>query len=99
MWGLAVHSDCDHVATVSDDKSLKIWSLANRALMYNLQLKKGARCVDYSPNGAFLAVGYMDGSFGVYKCPNDHTLDGLETIVEMHHRKEEISDIKFSPGI
>ena len=101
LWGLAVNRNCDHIATVSDDKSLKIWSVKLKKMISSFQLQKGARCLDFSPNGEFIAVGYIDGSFGVYKCPPSEGNDQgekLEALVEVHHRKEEISDIKFSPG-
>ena len=56
-------------------------------------LKQAARCVDFSPDGKFLAVGFRDGSFSVLNS------DKLDEIVSFHHRKEEIADIKFSPGL
>lgn len=44
-------------------------------------------------DGKAIAVGLNDGSF--------HVIDAntLEDIVAFQHRKEEISDIRFSPGI
>lgn len=44
-------------------------------------------------DGKAIAVGLNDGSF--------HVIDAntLEDIVAFHHRKEEISDIRFSPGM
>ena len=55
-------------------------------------MKQAGRCVAFSPDGKFLAVGLKDGSFVVI---NSDTMDEVYTA---HHRKEEISDIKFSPG-
>ena len=43
-------------------------------------------------DGKAIAVGLNDGSFHVLNA------DSLEDIVAFHHRKEEISDIRFSPG-
>ena len=61
--------------------------------MLNVKLlKKPARCVCYSPDGKALAVGFKDGSFCVVNA------DTLEDIVTFQHRKQEISDICFSPG-
>lgn len=46
----------------------------------------------YSVDGKAIAVGLNDGSF--------HVIDAetLDDIVAFSHRKEEISDIRFSPG-
>lgn len=46
----------------------------------------------YSPDGITLAVGQNDGSFLILDAKT------LEKVVSFHDRKEEISDIKFSPG-
>ena len=46
----------------------------------------------YSPNGKYLALGFNDGSFTVVD------VDKLDEVATHHHRKEEISDLKFSPG-
>ena len=40
-----------------------------------------------------LFLGYNDGSFSVVDS------DKFEEVASYHHRKEEIADIKFSPGI
>ena len=46
----------------------------------------------FSPDGKALAVGLNDGSFLVVNA------DTVEDMVSFHHRKEMISDIKFSKG-
>ncbi|PFX18604.1 Echinoderm microtubule-associated protein-like 6 [Stylophora pistillata] len=92
LWGLASHPAEELCATVSDDMSVRVWDLAGHRLKNVRKLTKPARSVTYSPDGRVLAVGYKDGSFQVV---DSSTLDD---IVGFHHRKEEISDIKFSPG-
>lgn len=55
-------------------------------------LKYPARSLGYSPDGKAIAIGFKNGSFVVIDAST------LDDIIEFQHRKEEISDIKFSPG-
>ena len=55
-------------------------------------LDKLGRSCEYSPNGKLIAVGYKEGQISVFKA------DTLELIETVNHRKQEISDLKFSPG-
>lgn len=71
------------------------FSIANsEALRYSFSFSLiGGRCCAFSPDGKALAVGLNDGSFLVVNA------DTVEDMVSFHHRKEMISDIKFSRGI
>lgn len=91
LWGLAVHPFELECATVSDDKTLRIWNINEHRMKKVAVLKKGGRCVAYHPNGETMAVGLNDGSFMIIDAKT------LKTLVLTKDRAEEISDIKFSP--
>ena len=62
MWGLAVHPNKAMYATVSDDRSVRIWSYeGNHQLISFKVLKQAGRCVAFSPDGKAVAVGLKDG--------------------------------------
>ncbi|KAK7103893.1 echinoderm microtubule-associated protein-like 6 [Littorina saxatilis] len=94
IWGLATHPTKAVYATVSDDRSVRLWSYEGGHQLISFKvLKQAARCAGFSPDGKALAVGLKDGSFVVL---NTET---MEEMASFHHRKEEISDIKFSPDL
>ena len=91
-WGLAAHPSKPSCVTVSDDGTLRMWDIQTHVMTRLLSLGKPARCVGYSVDGGAIAVGFKDGSFTVRET------DSLKEMASIHHRKEEISDIKFAPS-
>ena len=92
VWGLARHPSLPLCATASDDGSVRMWDTAKHQMTGFISLSKAARCVDFSPDGSHLAVGLKDGCFVVL------STEDLSEVAAFHHRKQEISDVKFSPG-
>ena len=91
-WGLATHPSKPSCVTVSDDGTLRVWDTQTHTMTRLFSLGKPARCVGYSVDGGAIAVGFKDGSFMVLESGS------LKEMATVHHRKEEISDVKFSPS-
>ncbi|XP_078612841.1 echinoderm microtubule-associated protein-like 6 [Branchiostoma floridae x Branchiostoma japonicum] len=93
LWGLASHPTKQIMATVSDDKTLRLWDVAENVMLAARRLEVGGRCADFSPDGKLLAVGQNNGSFFVLNLESWP----WEIKIKFHHRKEKISDVRFSP--
>jgi microtubule-associated protein-like 6 len=61
MWGLCTHPSKYELCTVSDDKTVRIWSLQERRMLRCRTLTKLLRTCAYSNNGKTIAVGTKDG--------------------------------------
>jgi len=91
MWGVSTHPKKNEICTVSDDKTVRIWSLQDRRMLRFKQFKKLLRTCEYSQSGKQIAVGTKDGQFMILNEAD------LNEIVAVQHRNQEVSDIKFSP--
>lgn len=117
LWGLAVRpivpDEADssppegEYCTVGDDGFLRVWSAKKKKQVSSVNLGGVARCCAYSPDGAFLAVGF-GGNVGKGKCKDDgnvrvyRTWKGdapadLKPVSEFKEAKAAISCIRFSP--
>ena len=103
VWGIAVHPQKGEVATVGDDRTLRIWSLKTHSLISMRKLGAMSRAVAYSPDGSMIAVG-LGGRAGKSggRTRNDGRVlilreKDLEQLHDMRDSKQWISDIKFSP--
>ncbi|XP_013921925.1 PREDICTED: echinoderm microtubule-associated protein-like 6 [Thamnophis sirtalis] len=67
LWALAVHPKKPLVVTGSDDRSVRLWSLADHALIARCNMEEAVRSVSFSPDGSQLALGMKDGSFIVLR--------------------------------
>ncbi|CAF1474328.1 unnamed protein product, partial [Adineta steineri] len=111
MWGLSTHPKKYEICTVSDDKTIRIWSLVDRRMLRFKTFPKLLRTCEYSQNGDLIAVGTKDGLkknvlFQIFQKTKFFALGGfmilneadLENSIDpVQHRNREVSDIKFSP--
>lgn len=62
MWGLSTHPKKHEMCTVSDDKTVRVWSLTERRMLRFKAFDKLLRTCEYSQDGQSIAVGTKDGS-------------------------------------
>jgi WD40 repeat protein len=109
MWGLAVNPRRNEICTVSDDKTVRIWSLEERRMIRFRTFDSLLRTCQYSQTGETIAIGTKDGSSEDFVAFSIHfdffkgkviivNETDLKDIYRIEHRNQEVSDIKFSPS-
>ncbi|KAG2457729.1 EMAL5 protein, partial [Polypterus senegalus] len=90
LWALAVHPTKPLAMTGSDDRSVRIWSLIDHALIARCNMEEPIRCAAVSTDGIHLALGMKDGSFTVLRVRD------MTEVVHIKDRKEAIHELKYS---
>ncbi|KAI4787310.1 hypothetical protein KUCAC02_036549 [Chaenocephalus aceratus] len=67
LWALDVHPKKPLAVTGSDDRSVRLWSLVDHALIARCNMEEAVRSVAFSVDGYQLALGMKDGSFTVLR--------------------------------
>jgi len=78
--GISMSSDGSKVATVSADKIAKVWSLSDGKTIATMTLAGPGQAIALSPNGARLAVAFVEGTANrlrVYDVPTSRELQSL----------------------
>ncbi|KAI4583524.1 hypothetical protein MJG53_008737 [Ovis ammon polii x Ovis aries] len=91
LWALAVHPTKPLAVTGSDDRSVRIWSLVDHALIARCNMEEPIRCAAVNVDGIHLALGMKDGSFTVLRVRD------MTEVVHIKDRKEAIHELKYSP--
>ncbi|XP_069172867.1 echinoderm microtubule-associated protein-like 5 isoform X2 [Procambarus clarkii] len=92
VWGLATHPTLPIAVTTSDDRTVRLWDLEERRPMATTVLEHAGRAAAFSPDGLFVAVGLMQGTFVILQA------EELEVKHSVSDRQEQRSDLKYSPS-
>jgi WD40 repeat protein len=94
LWGLSAHPTNSKVfATAGADQQLCIWNVETMSQIKKKQLTASARCVDISPDGRRVAVGFSNGAFVVYSTSGD-----MRPVAQQQHCREYLSVLRYSPN-
>eukprot|EP00116_Pleurobrachia_bachei_P003289 sb/3463551/ len=90
VWGVTCHPSKQLSATVSSDRTVRLWDLGTGAMDAVTTLKSAALSTDFHPNGSHLAVGCLDGSVLVLS-PN------LQQVHLIRDNSAQVQAVRFSP--
>ncbi|KAJ9454396.1 77 kDa echinoderm microtubule-associated protein [Diplonema papillatum] len=102
LWAVCEDPSANRFATVCDDAILRIWDSETHACVYSgsigVQSAGGpARCLAWSPDGKWLAAGFLQGSVAVFSTTDGKL--GLSATEEARFRvrKRRVQTLRFSP--
>ncbi len=94
------------LASVGDDETLRLWDITKHQILISKNLGTQATCLNFSPDGSFLAVGLVNGFFlileskieklnyGTYM--EEYRAPTLEVLMSPKESKSAVIGIKFS---
>lgn len=97
LCGLAAHPTEDCVLSGSDDGTVRLWSLEDHELLQTTITPAGCRCVDFSHDGTYVAVGLTSGEVFLYQVGDKSNPYSLVLQQKVRDRSGPIHEVKFSP--
>lgn len=104
LHGLTAHPKDPHlVSTAGEDNMVCVWNVETRQVVAKVTLDGPLHCITYSPDGAWLAVGFGATDEGGTTAGHKHgafaVLDAttLELVHQGRDAKQSVLDIRFSP--
>lgn len=91
VWGLAVHPSQPQFVTVSEDRSIRVWSLKERKMIRMARIPSKGRSVAWHPKMDHVAVGTYSGQVTVVDIVKGTTV----TVVSL--AKGPITAVRYSP--
>ncbi|EGR30612.1 hypothetical protein IMG5_127930 [Ichthyophthirius multifiliis] len=90
LWGLATHPRQQIFFTVGEDNILACWDLKKKCLINSTKLDYPARCIDYTQNQKYLAIGCLNGNILIADPVS------LVVIFTFKDREKAVTCLKFS---
>lgn len=92
LWAIAAHpTHATTIASACEDGTLRVWDLKAHAQVARSDTDLKAVSIAYSPDGKLLAVGFDNGSIGLFASSN------LQLLTRVRRTRRRIQCISFSP--